>query len=406
MGKLCGGDMVAPFTEALETVVKSYSVLRRDAESPATQSVVNMKGSQLPRQPPEPDHSVATNLANGDSGSTHVKCAKLLPEGQCGFYRQQVSGFTEQSPQKLSNPAEPSPPLAACGYYRHASNGFTDAARGEGDAHGDQGENSACTTQISSSKRPKGALTGAHRQTAQDGSTFLTEQECKEYTYNTFHCFKNRKGEKLVRGPGELKGMSFDLDSLVDCEVLLLDVVGQVLADDLVRCHVFIGACTHDIFLRNCRDCTFTIAGKQLRTRDCTDCVLYTYSMTRPVVELSSGLRFRNFNGAYPRLGAHFRRAKLDPDISKWGTIHDFSKNDATLPKPHFVIETEHDGETWEVSHPKMKGKPVNPAISGLARCQSATSVLTSSNNKKKTGNKKGFAGMGMALGRSFTFNC
>merc|ERR1711865_24679 len=391
-------DMVAPYSEALQTVVGSHCMIRADAESSATEMIITPKADQPPNQSALLEYSALIE----DLAPASTLLVQPPIEAQCGYYRHDASGFCDTT-LPVVEPPSPAPP---CGWYRHSCDGFAEAAVGEGEASSSNREKTVSTSTAPEVRVPRGGLSGAHRQVAQDGTVFETEAACKQYTYQNFHCFKNRTDEKLVRGPGELKGMSFDLDSLVDCEVLLLDVVGQVLADDLVRCHVFIGACTHDIFLRNCRDCTFTIAGKQLRTRDCTDCVLYTYSMTRPVVELSSGLRFRNFNGAYPRLGAHFRRAKLDPDINKWGTIHDFSKNDATLPKPHFVIETEHDGETWEVSHPKMKGKPVNPAISGLARCQSATSVLTSSNNKKKTGNKKGFAGMGMALGRSFTFNC
>lgn len=135
--------------------------------------------------------------------------------------------------------------------------------------------------------------------------------------------------------------------------------------------------------------------------------------MTRPVVEMSSGLRFRKFNGAHPRLAAHFRRARLEPETNKWGTIHDFSKADKMLPEPHYIVETEHDGKPWEVTHPSMKGKPVNPVgvnasrvgfvNTGLARSHSASSVL-SPMSKKKPGDKKGFGGM--ALGRAFTFNC
>lgn len=47
-------------------------------------------------------------------------------------------------------------------------------------------------------------------------------------------------------------------------------------------------------------DCEFTIAGKQLRTRDCHRCTIFLYSKTDPVIETSSWLKFAPFNGAYP----------------------------------------------------------------------------------------------------------
>lgn len=37
----------------------------------------------------------------------------------------------------------------------------------------------------------------------------------------------------------------------------------------------------------------------QLRTRDCRDCTFYLFSLTEPVIELSSDIRFAPFNGGY-----------------------------------------------------------------------------------------------------------
>jgi protein XRP2 len=40
--------------------------------------------------------------------------------------------------------------------------------------------------------------------------------------------FCERKGEKLVKKPGEIGGQQFILEDLEDCEVLLLDHCAQV----------------------------------------------------------------------------------------------------------------------------------------------------------------------------------
>lgn len=58
-------------------------------------------------------------------------------------------------------------------------------------------------------------------------------------------------------------------------------------------------ASSESVFVRECSNCSFTIACKQLRTRDCHDCTFYLYSKTEPVIELSDGLTFAPFNAAF-----------------------------------------------------------------------------------------------------------
>lgn len=62
---------------------------------------------------------------------------------------------------------------------------------------------------------------------------------------------------------------------------------------------VFIAACVDSVFVRNCVGCVFTVACKQLRTRDCTDCEFRLYCKTEPIIETSTRLAFGQFNGAY-----------------------------------------------------------------------------------------------------------
>ena len=45
--------------------------------------------------------------------------------------------------------------------------------------------------------------------------------------------------------------------------------------------------------------CPLPLGQPQLRTRDCRDCTFYLFSLTEPVIELSSDIRFAPFNGGY-----------------------------------------------------------------------------------------------------------
>jgi hypothetical protein len=100
---------------------------------------------------------------------------------------------------------------------------------------------------------------------------------------------------------------------------------------------------------------------KQLRTRECERVDLYLYVKTDPIIEMSSGMRFAPFNGAYPgiaEVGAagtastarlrsafvclrsarvlldgsahplrrqHFSRASLDASSNHWSAVFDFN---------------------------------------------------------------------------------
>lgn len=103
--------------------------------------------------------------------------------------------------------------------------------------------------------------------------------------------------------------------------------------------------------MRNCTNCVFTIACKQLRTRDCSGCSIYLYSLTDPIIETSQQMSFAPFNGAYCGLERvrkqrscfpfsycsptscvlqHFADARLEPTNNHWSQIYDFNDPDKT----------------------------------------------------------------------------
>ena len=103
--------------------------------------------------------------------------------------------------------------------------------------------------------------------------------------------FLNRTGETLRREPGQIGGQAFELGELRDCEVLLLDNCDQVVVENLRGCKVFIGPSSGSVFVRKCTGCTFTIACKQFRTRDCADCTISLFVVGDPVIETSKNMR-------------------------------------------------------------------------------------------------------------------
>jgi len=186
--------------------------------------------------------------------------------------------------------------------------------------------------------------------TASDGTPFQDRREFRKYEFELSFTFKKQAGEPgamrtLRKDPGSIDGQPFEMAELKRCEVLLLDHSEAVQVDYLEQCNVFIGACCDSVFVRNCTGCTFTIACKQLRTRDCKDCTFYLFSLTEPVIELSSDVRFAPFNGAYAEHLDHMEAASLGPLASNlWFAVFDFNDDAKTGDNWRLLEESEEDG--------------------------------------------------------------
>ena len=63
-----------------------------------------------------------------------------------------------------------------------------------------------------------------------------------------------------MKHPGELAGQAFDVSETLECDVLVLDVAGQIHVDGAQRCRMFLGPCEGSVFIRDCSDCVFTVA--------------------------------------------------------------------------------------------------------------------------------------------------
>lgn len=195
--------------------------------------------------------------------------------------------------------------------------------------------------------------------TATDGTEFTDRGLYRKYEFKTRYTCSKLKGETFVRNPGEIEGQPFVVEDCDDCEIMLLCHSDSLQIDYCKGCRIFIGPCCESVFIRNCDDCVITIACKQLRTRDCHNCEIYEYGSVDPIIELSDGMRFAPFNGAYAGLDKQFEAAGLDPQNNHWMEVFDF--NDEAKTGEHWsLIPKEERKPTWEIEVPGG-GTPVNP---------------------------------------------
>jgi hypothetical protein len=183
--------------------------------------------------------------------------------------------------------------------------------------------------------------------TASDGKVFDNRAEYKKYEFQLSYTFTDKEGvHDLIKLPGAVDGQPFDLANLKCCTAVVMDATDQVQIDEIEGCKVFLGATGESLFVRNCKDCTFYVACKQLRTRDCTNCTFYLYCISEPIIEMSTGIKFGCFNGGYPEQAAHMGKAGLDPRVNKWSMVFDFN-DEAKTGKNWRVLDAAEYAEAW-----------------------------------------------------------
>mmetsp|Transcript_10052 Transcript_10052/g.13055 ORF Transcript_10052/g.13055 Transcript_10052/m.13055 type:complete len:416 (-) Transcript_10052:414-1661(-) len=207
-------------------------------------------------------------------------------------------------------------------------------------------------------------MEGVQEVTAPDGSQFTDLKSYRKHIFNNYFCFKGKTGEKLEKFPGEVDGQDFHLSDLTDCEVLVLDNLDRAVVSGLKRCKIFIGPCMESVVMRNLQDCEITIACKELRLNDSSNCTIHAFTTMGVFLETCHGIKVGKFNGAYSGLTYQFQAAKLSPssDIPK---VTDFSIKDESLPLPHFELLPDEItlANNWDVELHGSTGPPENPVF-------------------------------------------
>jgi len=156
-----------------------------------------------------------------------------------------------------------------------------------------------------------------------------------------------------MKKPGSVQGQPFVIDNCNDCTLLVLDHCAQAQIDNVSNSKIFIGASSDSVFVRNCSDCTFTVACGQLRTRDCQNCTFNLYCKTEPVIETSLNMKFGPFNGVYPGHRGDLLDAELggedasDVNDEKWQNVFDFNDPSKTGEKNWRLLQPDEQQGLW-----------------------------------------------------------
>lgn len=125
-----------------------------------------------------------------------------------------------------------------------------------------------------------------------------------------------------------------------------MDNVEQVQIDQVKNSRIFIGACASSIFIRDCVNCVFYTASRQLRLRDVTNSSFYIYSMSEVHIEYSNNVQFAPFNGGYPEHSDHLLKANLDVNRNLWYDVFDHNDPNKTNSNWSLIPENSYE-QPW-----------------------------------------------------------
>jgi len=195
--------------------------------------------------------------------------------------------------------------------------------------------------------------------TAPDGKTFTKKSDWAKYMMANFYSFHDQKGKRgtnaLIKEPGSVNGQEFHIKDVEDSDVAVLCWSSTVQIDRLRNCKVFVGPVESSCFVRNCENCEFIMACRQLRTRDLKNCTFRLLAGTDPVIERSTELTFAPFNGAYHGLRKHCESARLNPNDNHWRLVFDFNKGGSGgygITGEHHKLD-ENKGDDWVFKTPQ-----------------------------------------------------
>ena len=183
--------------------------------------------------------------------------------------------------------------------------------------------------------------------TSSDGTVFTDRALYKKHEMELQYTIRGKSNTTLIKNPGSVNGQPFDIIDCKNCSISILDNCDQVQIDNVMDSKIFIGASRGSVFIRNCSNCIFTIACKQLRTRDCRDCSLNLYSMTQPVIETSSGIKFGPLDVKDADHEKAITAAGLDLSVSQWSKVYDFNDPSKTGENWSMIKEHGSEGIAW-----------------------------------------------------------
>ncbi|CRG99710.1 tubulin binding cofactor c, putative [Plasmodium relictum] len=150
--------------------------------------------------------------------------------------------------------------------------------------------------------------------------------------------FQNISSKRIIKGFGKTECSSLLLDNLINCEIIVLDILSSVLIQKIKKCTIWVAAVESSVLIYDCVDCTILTNAKQIRIHDTSETNFYINTMSCPIIENSKKLSFLQYNFNYDGLTELLKKININKNSNKWREILDFNWQNTNEKSPNFRI--------------------------------------------------------------------
>lgn len=136
--------------------------------------------------------------------------------------------------------------------------------------------------------------------------------------------FRRKENELLTKPVGFIRGESFVLRNLKNCQVFVPGWFSTVYIDDCFDSNICFGPIESSVFVRDCSNCTISVAAQQVRISTSKDLTVYLFSATNLTLEKADNLVLAPFNFIYPGIHEHFQNSQIDLSVNNGFNVMDF----------------------------------------------------------------------------------
>ncbi|GAB66094.1 tubulin binding cofactor c [Plasmodium cynomolgi strain B] len=178
--------------------------------------------------------------------------------------------------------------------------------------------------------------------------------------------FQDVHNERIVRGLGETECSSLLLDNLVNCEVVILDVLSSVLIRRIKSCTIWVAAVESSLLIYGCVDCNILTNSKQIRIHDSSETNFYINSVSSPIIENSKQLAFFPYILNYDGLSELLKKINISRDSAQWMEVLDFNWQNTQEKSPNFRVSEEAQVYYIKIGKKDLTKSDQEGATSGL----------------------------------------
>uniref|UniRef100_A0A7S4FA02 C-CAP/cofactor C-like domain-containing protein n=1 Tax=Chrysotila carterae TaxID=13221 RepID=A0A7S4FA02_CHRCT len=149
--------------------------------------------------------------------------------------------------------------------------------------------------------------------------------------------FRDAQDQQLVRPAGEDASGDYALSGLRRCRIWLLSASTALWIRDLQDCVLTAVPVAGAIYISECKNCVFAIAGRQIRIHTSTACDAYVHVSSHPILEHCREFRFAPYPALPPAHAGALAAAGLKPEHNMWDQANDFDWLKAQQ-SPHWCI--------------------------------------------------------------------